>query len=110
MEEGPLNELHVTAKPLIETCSPIVVQQINETVKVAETEWKATNNHLHNLRNKYERALDLWQNYRASSDAIKNWAADRMNAINVLKPLDANAIQVTVLFNLAFFVVAVRGF
>lgn len=99
-DEGQLNELHVTAKPLIETCSPNIVQRINESVKLAETEWKDTNNNLRNLRDKYNRALNLWQKYRDGSDAIKNWAADRMGAINVLKPLDANAIEVIIQMNM----------
>lgn len=94
MDEKKLHELHTTAKPLIETCSPIIVQQINDSVRVAEIGWKDTNRNLHNLRDKYNRALNLWKNYRDSSDAIKNWAADRMSTINVLKPLDANDIEV----------------
>lgn len=95
MNEKQLNDLHTTAKPLIETCSPLVVQQINDTVRVAEIGWKDTNRNLHTLRDKYKRALNLWKNYRDSSDAIKNWAADRMSTINVLKPLDANDIEVS---------------
>lgn len=98
VDEQELHELHTIAQPLIETCSPIVVQQINESVRSAEIEWKDTNRNLHNLRDKYERALNLWQNYRDSSDAIKNWAADRMSTINVLKPLDANDIEVKTKF------------
>lgn len=94
VDEGQLDDLHATAQPLIETCSPIIVQRINESVRVAEAEWKATNDNLCNLRDKYERAVNLWHKYRDSSDAIKNWAADRMSNINVLKPLDANAIEV----------------
>lgn len=95
MNEKQLHDLQATAKPLIETCSPLVVQQINDTVRVAEIGWKDTNRNLHNLRDKYKRALNLWKNYRDSSDAIKNWAADRMSTINVLKPLDANDIEVS---------------
>lgn len=94
VDEGQLEELHTSAKPLIETCSPNIVQQINESVKIAEAEWKESNDNLRNLHDKYERALKLWHKYRDSSDAIKNWAADRMNNINVLKPLDANDIEV----------------
>lgn len=94
VDEGQLQELHATAKPLIETCSPDTVQQISESVKQAEAEWEESNKNLQNLRDKYERALNLWHKYRDSSDAIKNWAAERLNNINVLKPLDANAIEV----------------
>lgn len=94
VNEKQLEELHVSAKVLIETSNPEVVQKINETVQLAESEWKNTNDNIRNLRDKYERALDLWQKYRNSSDAIKNWAADRMGTINVLKPLDANTIEV----------------
>lgn len=95
VDEKQLHDLRATANPLIETCSPLVVQQINDTVRVAEIAWKDTNRNLHNLRDKYQRALNLWKNYRDSSDAIKNWAADRMSTINVLKPLDANDIEVS---------------
>lgn len=94
VNEKQLEELHVSAKVLIETSSPDVVQKINESVQIAESEWKKTNDNIRNLRDKYERALDLWKKYRNSSDAIKNWAADRMGTINVLKPLDANTIEV----------------
>lgn len=109
MDEKQLHELHITAKPLIETCSPIVVQQINESVRVAEIGWKDTNNNLHNLRDKYDRALNLWKNYRDSSDAIKNWAAHRMSTINVLKPLDANDIEVN-FFSLIYKFCCSHGF
>lgn len=81
--------MHVSAKPLIETCSPDIIQKIYELVHQAEIEWKNTNDNIRNLRDKYERALDLWRKYRNSSDAIKNWAADRMET-----PLDINAIEV----------------
>lgn len=93
-----LDELHTYAKSLIDTCSPDIVQKINESVKAAENEWKETNNNLRNLKDKYGRAIDLWSKYRDSSDAIKNWAADRMGTINVLKPLDENTIEVITKF------------
>lgn len=94
VNEKQLEELHVSAKPLIETCSADIINKINESVCQAESEWKNTNDSIRNLRNKYDRALDLWQRYRNSSDAIKNWAVDRMGTINVIKPLDANTIEV----------------
>lgn len=81
--------MHVSAKPLIETSSPDIIQKISELVHQAEIEWKNTNDNTRNLRDKYERALDLWQKYRNSSDVIKNWAADRMDT-----PIDVNAIEV----------------
>lgn len=88
----------MSAKVLIETSSPDVIQKINESVHTAESDWKNTNDNIRSLRDKYERALDLWQKYRNSSDAIKNWAADRMGTINVLKPLDAHTIEVRCFF------------
>lgn len=94
VNENQLEELHVSAKVLIETSGPDVVQKINESVQIAENEWKNTNDNIRNLRDKYERALDLWQKYRNSSDAIKNWTADRLGTINVLKTLDVDAIEV----------------
>lgn len=98
VNEKQLDELHASAKPLIHTCGPDLVKKINETVKAAECEWKDTNNNLRNLKDKYERAIDLWNKYRDSSNVIKNWAADRMDKINVLKPLDENTIEVIITF------------
>lgn len=103
VNDNQLKELHGSAKILIETSSPDVVQKINESVQIAENEWKNTNDNIRNLRDKYERALDLWQKYRNSSDAIKNWAADRLGTINVLKPLDVDAIEVISEFHLISF-------
>lgn len=94
VDEKQLDELHASAKPLINTCGPDIVQKISESVQAAESEWKDTNNNLRNLKDKYERAIDLWNKYRDSSNVIKNWAADRMDTINVLKPLDENTIEV----------------
>lgn len=88
------NELHVSAKPLIETCNPDIKQKINESIQSAESDWKNTNGTIQNLRDKYELALNLWQKYRDCSDIIKNWANDRMCTINILKPLDTNTIEV----------------
>lgn len=97
-----LKELHVSAKPLIETCNPDTKQKINESVQTAESDWKNTNNIMQNLRDKYERALNLWQKYRDRSDAIKNWATDRMCTINILKPLDTNTIEVICRFHFKY--------
>lgn len=94
MNDDQLKKLHESAQPLIESCNPDIVQKINECIKVAENEWAHTNENIQNLRDKYERALNLWKKYRTSSDAIKNWAADQMGSINILKPIDANKIEV----------------
>lgn len=89
-----LDELRASAKPLIETCNPEVVQRINESVQEAVTTWHETNDNLHDLKDKYHRAVVLWQQYRESSEGIKNWADDQMNTIGMLQPPDTNEIQV----------------
>lgn len=94
MNANQLDELCASAKPLIETCTPDIVQKISESVKAAESEWKDTNNNLRDLRDKYERAIHLWNRYRDSSNAIKNWAADQMDSIDMRKPLDDSTIEV----------------
>lgn len=94
-----LDELRASAKPLIETCNPEVVQRINEAVQEAVTTWYETNENLHNLKDKYHRAVELWQQYRESSEGIKNWADDQMNTIGMLQPPDANEIQVNKIFS-----------
>lgn len=72
------------------------MQKINESVQDAETTWNDTNDNLRNLRDKYQRAVILWQKYRESSDVIKNWADDQMNSIGMLQPLDANDVEVKI--------------
>lgn len=74
------------------------MQKINESVQDAETTWNDTNDNLRNLRDKYQRAVILWQKYRESSDVIKNWADDQMNSIGMLQPLDANDVEVKTIF------------
>lgn len=93
-----LEELHISAKPLIETCNPDIKQKITDSIQVTESEWNNTNKNIRILRKKYERALHLWQKYRSSSDAIKNWASDRMGTINI-KTLDTNTIEVNFIFD-----------
>lgn len=90
-----MDELNASAKPLIDTCNPEVVRKINEAVQEAVTTWTDTNDNLHDLKDKYQRAVELWQQYRESSDGIKNWADDQMNSIGMLQPPDANQIQVS---------------
>lgn len=47
--------MHVSAKPLIETCNPDIEQKINESIQSAESDWKNTNVTVQHLRDIYER-------------------------------------------------------
>lgn len=96
VDASQLNELHVTAKPVIVTCNSDIRQKITQTVHVAESEWKNINDNIRYIRDKYERSLKLWKKYRDSSNAIKDWAAHRICTINIQKPLDANEIEVRI--------------
>lgn len=94
-----MDELRASAQPLIENCDPEVVQKINESVQGAVNTWNQTNDNLHDLRDKYQRAVQLWQQYRESCEGIRNWADDQMNTIGMLQPPDANEIQVSKIFD-----------
>lgn len=87
--------MHSTAKPLIDSCDEKIVQTIREAVEDTETAWKRTNNNLRDLCSKYKRALDLWDQYRIASDAVKCWADEQMGTIGTLQPLDATQVEVS---------------
>lgn len=103
-----INELRTTAKPLIDTCDPKIVQNIQEVVHDAETAWNETNDNLRGLCKKYQRAVDLWKRYREASTVVKNWADEQMGTISTLQPLDAGQIEVSIhffFFNSIFYVI-----
>lgn len=91
-----LNELHSTAQPLIDTCDDKIVQTIQKAVEEAEIAWHDTNDNLSDLCAKYQRAVQLWQQYREASEAVKNWADEQMGTIGTLQPLDAEQVDVSV--------------
>lgn len=91
-----LNELHTTAQPLIDSCDHKVVAAVQQAVKAAETEWNDTNDKLRDLCTKYKRAVQLWQQYREASDAVKHWADEQMGTIGTLQPLDAQQVNVSI--------------
>lgn len=90
-----LNELHTTAQPLIDLCDEKVVQTIHKAVEEAEHTWNDTNDSLRNLCTKYQRAVQLWQQYREASEAVKHWADEQMGTIGTLQPLDAEHVDVS---------------
>lgn len=91
-----IDELRSSARPLIATCDPEVVRRIAETIHSAECTWTETNDNLRDLRDRYERAVDLWSRYRDCSDVIRHWADDQMNGIGRVQPLDVADIEVSV--------------
>lgn len=87
--ETLLDELRITAKPLIDTCTPDVAQHIDAAVQEAVTAWNDTRENLLELRTKYQRAVQLWQQYREASAAVKVWADEQMGTIGALQPMEA---------------------
>lgn len=90
-----MNELHTTAQPLIDLCDEKVVLTIQKAVEEAETAWNDTNDNLRDLCTKYQRAVQLWQQYREASEAVKQWADEQMGTIGTLQPLDAEQVDVS---------------
>lgn len=84
-----VDELKSLAKPLINDCDENVAHQIQEAVQEAETAWNGTRDNLRDLCTKYQRAVNLWKQYRDASDAVKNWADEQIDTFGTLKPLDA---------------------
>lgn len=87
--ESLLDELKTAAKPLIDTCDAEIAQQIDAAVQEALTAWNETRENLLELRTKYKRATQLWQQYREASLAVKNWADEQMGTISNLQPVDS---------------------
>lgn len=96
--KSQLEELHATSKPLIDSCSPEIVQKITESVQEAESGWNETTENLRDLCTKYKRAVQLWEKYRDASEAIKDWADDQMGTIGTLQPLDSKHVEVSILY------------
>lgn len=90
-----LNELHSTAQPLLDSCDERVVLTIQKAVEEAETAWNDTNDNLRDLCTRYQRAVELWQQYREASEAVKHWADEQMGTIGTLQPLDAEQVDVS---------------
>lgn len=84
-----LTELHSAAQPLINSCDADVVQQIEAAVQEAECAWNDTSENLRDLCTKYQRAVNLWEQYREASEAIKNFVDDQMGTLGTLQPLEA---------------------
>lgn len=87
--EGLLDELRASAQPLIESCDTDIAQQIDAAVNEAVTTWNDTRDNLQELRTKYKRAVELWQQYREASAAVQTWADEKIGAISNMQPLEA---------------------
>lgn len=87
--ENLLEELRSTAKPLIDTCDTNIAQNIDAAVQEAWNAWNDTRANLLDLKTKYQRAVNLWQQYREASAAVRVWADEQMGTIGTLQPNDA---------------------
>lgn len=92
-----LEELRLSATPLIDSCDSVIAEQIEAAVTEAVTAWNDTSENLRELCTKYQRAVQLWQQYREASAAVKSWADEQMGTLGNLRPKDALK-QVQVIF------------
>lgn len=104
--ESLLDELKTSAQPLIDSCDAEIAQQIDAAVQEALIAWNDTRDNLRELKTKYKRATQLWQQYREASLAVKNWADEQMGTISNLQPVDAlTQIKVSKRIFVNFFIV-----
>lgn len=68
------------------------------------TAWNDTSENLRQLCTKYQRAVQLWQQYREASAAVKSWADEQMGTLGNLRPKDALK-QVQVIFIFLLFLI-----
>lgn len=68
------------------------------------TAWNDTSENLRELCTKYQRAVQLWQQYREASAAVKSWADEQMGTLGNLRPKDALK-QVQVIFIFLLFLI-----
>lgn len=67
----------------------MIAEQIEAAVTEAVTAWNDTSENLRELCTKYQRAVQLWQQYREASAAVKSWADEQMGTLGNLRPKDA---------------------
>lgn len=85
-----LDELRNVSKPLIDSCDERIAGQIKAAVENAVENWNDKCDELMVLCTKYQKAINLWKNYREASDAIKIWAEQQMTSLNDLQPIEAS--------------------
>lgn len=84
-----IGELRAAAEPLRESCAAEVREKVDAAVNEAVQAWEDTKAELDALCTRYQRACNLWQQYRDSSAAVKAWVDTQMNSVVNLPPEDA---------------------
>lgn len=72
--------------PLIETCDTAVVTQIEAAIDEVVTAWNETCDNLRELYTKYQKAVELWQQYSDASAEVKSWLDNQMSELDTLNP------------------------
>lgn len=68
--------MKVSAKPLIESCTQVLSQQIQTEVENTITLWNDSQKNLEDLCIKYQNTVELWSKYNNDIKAVKQWIDD----------------------------------
>lgn len=83
--------MRAAAEPLQASCSAEVAAEIEAAVSEAVSAWEDTVASLQGLCDRYQNAVQLWQQYREASDALSAWADGAADAADSMAPQQALA-------------------
>lgn len=89
--ESQLEGLRAAAEPLQASCSAEVAAEIEAAVSEAVSAWEDTVASLQGLCDRYQNAVQLWQQYREASEALSTWADGAADTADSLAPQQALA-------------------